>query len=95
MKEYTLSALKDLCERAPVKAFVERVQREYADKFEGKEIVTPSYLNYKRIALDGNRKAYEKEYFELRTRLAYLEVLAVWDDEYLADLEEVLSRICV
>ena len=94
MKEYTFDLLKKACENEECQAFLQMVKKEYEQSFEGKPIVRPSYLKYKRIEIDGNRKEYETEYFSLRIRLACLEVLVLTDDKYLDDFEETLSAIC-
>lgn len=76
------------------KRIIENAKNVYKLFYEGKPIVFPSYKKYKLFISEGNRDDFEDDYFELRNRLNLLQLLSINSDEYLADLEEIISAIC-
>ena len=92
--DFTYDNLKAKLELPDGKRFLERMLTIYNEKYAGKPIVVPSYSYYKLIYQTGNRSLYQTEYLQRRERLAVLQILALSDDRYLEDLENVLCAIC-
>ena len=94
MFSYSYDNLKRIVKTEQGQALISDVEKEYKKSFEGKPIYALEYSQFKRFDIDGNRDSFQKQYFERRTRLAFLQILALVNDEYLEDLENILSAIC-
>lgn len=67
---------------------------QYNKRFVKKDVLSLPYKYFKDIYKNGDRAKYEYEYFNIRVRLSYLQILAINDDKYLTELEETISAIC-
>lgn len=76
------------------KRFVERCLAEYRKNYEGKPIVALNYSHHKLIYKTGDRDAYQRGFLDRRYRYALLQILAIADDRWLDDLEDILAAIC-
>ena len=94
MFSYCYENLKRVAETPKGKAFLEQVEKEYLDKYEGKVIPANNYSLIKLFYKEGNRALFEKQYFDKRRRLSFLQVLALKDARYIDALEEIMSAIC-
>lgn len=94
MREYTYEILKKISKRKKAKNFIEKVENYYKTTYQGKPLQALSFKDYKRFWIDGNRYSYETAYFERRKRLFLLQVLAIYKNKYLEELEEVVATIC-
>lgn len=94
MYRYSIENIKDIISREKGKALVLEYKKFYDETYKDKPLAPLCYLNYKRIYLDGNRTDWQVGYYERRRRLALLQILAIYDESYLNDLEEILFAIC-
>ncbi len=94
MFNYSYENLKRVAETEKGKAFLEQVEREYLSRYDGKVIPANNYSLIKLYYKEGDREQFEKQYFEKRNRLNFLQILALKDDRYIDALEEVMSAIC-
>lgn len=94
MFSYGYENLKRIIAMERGKAFIEDVEREYNEKYAGNPIYALDYSQFKRFYIDGDRGSFQSQYFDRRRRLMLLQVLALFDDCYLTDLENILSAIC-
>lgn len=92
--DYEYSKLKLKLQTEDGKCFYERMKKIYVEKFGGKPIVALDYSKYKLIYKTGNRAEYEKGFFERRSRLTLLQLLALGDDFYIEPLEDIIAAIC-
>ncbi|MBP3591859.1 MAG: heparinase II/III family protein [Clostridia bacterium] len=70
--------------------------KAHAKEFSERPILSLSFHNFRRYEEDGNRSAYENEYFAHRGMLETFALMA-WiyeDEEYLHKLEDVIWAIC-
>ena len=70
--------------------------KAHAKEFSDKPILSLSFHNFRRYEEDGNRSAYENEYFAHRGMLETFALMA-WiyeDEEFLHKLEDVIWAIC-
>ncbi|MBE7100853.1 MAG: hypothetical protein E7364_04510 [Clostridiales bacterium] len=74
--------------------YIQQLKAEYERDYQGKPIYVLDYSLFKRFYIDGNRGAFQRQYFERRRRLVLLQALALTDDSYLEDFENILSAIC-
>jgi hypothetical protein len=88
-EELSRIARSEKCER-----LIQALKDEYERNYEGKPIYALTYSKFKRFYIDGNRISFQKEYANRRRRLVLLQALALTDDRYLEDLENILSAIC-
>lgn len=91
---YSLKNLRKSLDGKAGKEFVGLAKKLYEELYQGKPITVLSYAKRKLIHTTGERAPFEEEYFDRRRRLALLQILAVADDSYLGDLEDLLSAIC-
>ena len=94
MFSYSYENLVRIANTEQGKAWLNKVEEGYKERFQGKPIYALEYSQFKRFYIDGDRTSYQSQYFARRTRLAMLQVLALVKDEYLSDLEDILSAIC-
>ncbi|MBQ5927258.1 MAG: heparinase II/III family protein, partial [Clostridia bacterium] len=76
------------------KAFLERMEKEYKETYEGIPIPVLNYAYQKLYYQTGNRKLHETIHFDRRKRLKYLQILAIKSDAYLDELENIMAAIC-
>lgn len=91
---YSYDNLKKILQTERGENFIKSVETRYKAQFENKPIQSLTYSKFKLIHTTGNRSFYEKEYFERRSRLCLLQMLAIYDDKYLEPLEDILAAIC-
>ena len=94
MYNYGYDNLKRIVNTEKGKKIVEFYKTEYENKYLGKPITPLNYSDYKLIYINGNRDEYQKVYYERVNRLMFLQILAISDDKYLEELENVLATIC-
>ncbi len=94
MFSYSYDNLKRIVETEQGKAFIATIKKQYDEKYADKPIYALEYSQFKRFYIDGDRSSFQAQYFDRRKRLMLLQVLAVSDDSYLEDLENILSAIC-
>ncbi|MBE7100851.1 MAG: hypothetical protein E7364_04500 [Clostridiales bacterium] len=94
MFSYSYDNLKRIVETERGKAFVTDVEKAYKENYADKPIFALDYSQFKRFYIDGDRSGFQSQYFDRRKRLMLLQVLALSDEKYLVDLENILSAIC-
>lgn len=94
MYKYEYSKLKELLLTQGGKDFYQKCLTCYNENYQGKTNSELTYYKYKEFYLNGNRTHHEAEAQNRRKRLMLLQVLALGDDKYLEDLEQVIFEIC-
>ena len=94
MFSYSYKNLKRIIQTENGKKIFKKYEEEYEKNYKGKEIECLKYSDYKLIYINGDRERYQKRYYEKIKRLAFLQILALGDDKYVEDLEEILAAIC-
>ena len=94
MFSYGYENLSRIVKTEKGKQIVDNFKAEYEKKYQGKPITALKYSDFKLIYINGDRLKYQENYFERVNRLFLLQVLAISDDKYLYDLEDVLSAMC-
>ncbi len=74
--------------------FMQQIKEAYEKDYEGKPIYALDYFQFKRFYMDGDRSTFQEQYFDRRRRLMFLQALALTDDGYINDLENIMSAIC-
>lgn len=92
--DYQISELKKKFDLSDGKRLYERCLNIYKEKFLDKPIETLSYSKFKLIYKTGNRSLYQEEYILRRERLAILQILSIYDIQYVEELENTLAAIC-
>ena len=91
---YTYENLKKAAETEKGKTYIAEMEQKYKERFEGVDLPVFNYSYQKMYATNGNRVLHERIYFERRRKLKYLQLLAIQSDEYLEELEEIMSILC-
>ena len=91
---YSYDNLKQILTSKRGNDFIKKVEILYQKRFGQKPILSLTYSKYKLVHTTGNRRLFEDEYFERRTRLCFLQMLSVYDDKYIEPLEDIISAIC-
>ena len=91
---YNYEELKRLSQTERGKEVFNEVKAKYEELYENVPICVYNYSFFKLFYKNGDRIKYETQMFERRKRLYLLQILAVFDDKYLEDLEEILAAIC-
>lgn len=91
---YSYDNLKKLSTTKEGLDYIKKFEKCYKKTYKNKPIPALSFRTYKMFWEDGNRFKFENEYFERRERLMLLQVLALANDKYLQDLEDILFAIC-
>ena len=94
MFSYSYENLKRVAKTEKGIAFLEQVEKDSLSAYDGKVITANNYSLIKLYYKEGNRALFEKEYFDKRKRLSFLQVLALKDERYIDALEEIMSAIC-
>ena len=94
MYYYRYERLKKLASTEKGKEYVRYLQDYYQTNYANNPIFALKYSYAKLYDLDGDRVKFQGMYFERRKRLMVLQVLAISDDKYIEDLEDVISAIC-
>ena len=91
--DYEYIKLKEKLNNPDGKRLISRFLSEYNEKFLDKPINTLNYSFYKQIYITGDRTKFQQQFNERRERLLLLQVLALADDKYLDDLEDIIASI--
>ena len=91
---YQYERLKAITQTLEGQKVVEDFKRVYNEKFANQPIPTYNYSYIKLYYQTGDRNQHQALYFNRRSRLTLLQVLALADDAYLDDLENILAAIC-
>ena len=94
MFSYSYDNLKRIIKTQRGETFIAGVEKKYKEYYAEKPILALEYSQFKRFYIDGDRSSFQAQYFDRRRRLMLLQVLALSDDKYLVDLENILSAIC-
>ena len=92
--DYEYLRLKEKLDTPTGKKLYARFEQQYNENFANTPIDCLDYTKYKLIATTGDRKEYEHVYFKLRERFSILQILAINNDQYLSELEEILAYLC-
>lgn len=90
---YNYENLKRITQTENGKKVIEGVKAAYDNLYKDVPIVANHYSYFKLIYKNGNRDLYQKNYNDRRKRFSLLQLLAVADDGYLEELENVISVI--
>ena len=90
---YNYENLKKAIETENGKKLVAEVEKVYNELFKDKEIPTTNYAYQKLIYQTGNRDLYQYIYYLRRKRFSTLQILALADDKYLEELENIMAVI--
>lgn len=93
MFEYTYGNLKRIAQTENGKKLIGEVKTAYETLYKGVSIPVTNYSYYKLIYQTGDRDSYQAIYYDRRKRFCYLQLLALADDAYLEELENVLNVI--
>lgn len=91
---YSYENLNKIAKTNNGEKYIEEFKSYYEKIYKDKPISALSISEYKLFFSNGDRRTYEKSLFSRRERLTILQVLALSDDKYLNDLEEIISAIC-
>lgn len=94
MYVYSYENLNKITKTKNGEKYIEEFKSYYEKTYKDKPISALSISEYKLFFSNGDRRTYEKSFFSRRERLTILQVLALSDDMYLNDLEEIISAIC-
>ena len=90
---YNYENLKRIAQTENGKKLIEQVKIAYDKLYKDVPIPLIPYSYYKLICKNGNRDMFQRAYYEKRKRLCYLQLLALDNDEYIEELENVLNAI--
>ena len=76
------------------KKLIQRVKKFYAENYENTPLISLTYSKFKMICTTGNRSEYEAELNQRTARWSNLIILALDEDKYIIELEDVLAAIC-
>lgn len=93
MNIYDFGTLKQRTLSGKGKALVEFFKKIYQNEYQDKPITALPYSYKKLYYINGDRAKFEAHYFDRRKRLALLQVLAIADEAYLEELEDILFAI--
>ena len=91
---YSYENLKSFSQTGKSKQYFNEIKNYYDANFKDKPIYNLSFSNYKLFFSEGDRKTYETAFFARREYLSLLQVLALFDDAYIEQLEEIMAAIC-
>ena len=91
---YSCENLRRLSKTLKGKSIIHEFESFYQANYKNKDICSLSFSDYKSFFIDGNRINYELPFFERRKRLSVLQLLAMSDDKYVGELEEIIGAIC-
>ena len=74
--------------------FYENRKRLYEERYAGRPVKHLDYSKYKLIYKTGNRTEYDACFLDRMLRVPFLLILALGDDGYLEELENVIASIC-
>lgn len=94
MFSYSYDNLNRVLSTERGKAFLASTEKKYQDDYADKPIYALDYSQFKRFYIDGDRSGFQSQYFDRRKRLMLLQILALSNEKYLVDLENILSAIC-
>ena len=93
MFEYTYENLTRIAKTENGAKLIAEVKSSYEAEYKNVPMPATNYSYYKLIYQTGDRDSYQKIYYDRRKRFCYLQLLALVDDAYLEELENVLNVI--
>lgn len=94
MFAYSYENLKKLTQTEKGKEYIQEFKDFYEKNYKDKPVYSMSFSEYKLFYSEGDRKTYETSFFYRRARFSVLQVLAISDDSYIDELEEIIFAIC-
>ena len=91
---YGYDNIKSLLTNPMAKSYIDECKSFYEKNYKNKPIYSLSFSDYNYFFTHGDRARYEIPFFNRRKRLSVLQVLAIYDDKYIKDLEEIIWAIC-
>lgn len=90
---YCYETLKQKATSSECSELLATVKEYYDSHYAGNKIPALPFSVYKLIYTTGDRRQWERPYFDVRNRLCCLQILALTDNGYLDDLEDTLAAI--
>ena len=90
---YNYETLKKITQTENGKKMIDGVKAAYEKLYKDVPVVANPYSYFKLIYKNGNRDLYQKLYYDRRKRFSYLQLLALADDAYLEELEDIINVI--
>lgn len=94
MSVYSYENLKKLTQTKNGEQFINAFKKYYNKNYKNLPIYSLPFSAFKLFYSVGDRETYEIPYFQRRDRLNVLQVLAINDDKYIEELEEIMATIC-
>ena len=95
MNVYTYDNLKRIISSVRGQKLVAQIEEAYGELFAGKPIERATYADFMHIFDEnGDTKIYDEIDVLRKRRLFCLQILALNDDKYIGDLEEMLAEFC-
>lgn len=94
MNKYSYDNLVKYVNTEVGKQFLGEIKKIYERDFANRPILDIKYSYYKLIYINGDRDKFQNMYYDRRNRMMYLQLLALTDDKYIEDLEDVLNAVC-
>lgn len=91
---YDYENLKRIVQTERGKEYVEYLIDYYQKYYADKPILALKYSYAKLYDINGDRVRFQDMYFDRRKRLMILQVLAIADENYIDDLEDIIATIC-
>lgn len=91
---YTYENLKKASKTKKGKEYCKQLEKYYEQNFKNNPIKALTFSKFKLFHLTGNRTEYQNEYYDRRIRLNVLQVLSIYNNAYLEELEDVIFAIC-
>lgn len=91
---YDYENLKRIVQTERGKEYVEYLIDYYQKYYAAKPILALKYSYAKLYDINGDRVKFQDMYFDRRKRLMILQVLAIADENYIDDLEDIIAAIC-
>ena len=90
---YNYENLKRITQTENGKKLISEVENVYNSLFKDKPIPVTNYSYQKLIYKTGNRDLFQRIYYDRRKRFSCLQLLALANDDYLEELENILAVI--
>ena len=95
MNAYSYDNLKRILSTARGQRLVSQIKEGYRELFEGKPIERATYADFMYIfEKNGDTRTYDIIDTQRTIRFACLQILALDDDKYIGDLEEMIAEFC-
>ena len=92
--DYSIDKLREKLKHVDGERLYKRCLSIYNEKFLNVPIEALTYSKFKLIYQTGNRSLYQEEYLLRRERLALLQILSIYDVQYVEEMENVIAAIC-